>query len=749
MTVIEDVTIEGDDSQNAFGNMVSRDLIMNQLNFVRGRPSMVLSDGEIADRVAEYVPAVNHDEIVESLRRDRVVALAGPPGSGVATTAIAALRQLHPHVPIQLFSAGEDDVEEIGATEARGYLIRAGDEEESRLRACLEAVLLHQGFLLVVGTEAEHRPFTDFLHITRVQPPPAVAVYRRRLIRCDLGDTHWPGWPRATELLKDASPNDGRRLADLVLAVRRNGGDVLEVERAYQGWAEDLHAWFNDHPELRDQTLMVAAATITPADETSVYGAALSLARQLEIDAEGGGLAWRPSTGLKELLGADFHDGKIVFRRQGYASSVLRHVWENYPLARLDLLTWLSKLPTDDVVTLEPTLSIKIVEAFADLAAEHGSAEKIVQTAERWAGDEHWAADLAYTALARTCLHPLVGGRVRRRLYEWSRERHAAQTLKLTVVRVCEVLGQTHVSIALTRLKHLATYGNAQVQDEVFDVACELGERHPDVVFGAALEWCYSSSKIRDRDAINRLQVGVRLLLARVLADDPPNLSTAAEIIQPAVRSVMEVLEHLATRDNEQIHLLLLTAARMLAERHRAVVLGAALAWADNATIGRLNVAPAPKEELLVKKMGTELFLAMAVEKDSQGLAITLTGAAALDPRASLPAWRVALTAVSDPADEYGTQGGYEDFEDAVRLWLDTAVARPDLRQGIVTVLAAAADHEPTRRLEMVELVRSWAGTHAERRPIKEGILVRLLLPEWQRLLLMVFVWLRTMIGAN
>jgi hypothetical protein len=728
VTTIDDVTISGDGTQNALGNKVSGDLILNQLKFVRGRPSMVLSEGEIIDRVAGYVPALNHGEIVETLQRGQAVALAGPAGDGVKTTAIAALRQLRPDMPVRLFSAGDEEVEETGTAEARGYLVRAGDEEEpSRLRSCLDAVRASGGYLLVVGTAAEQLSFADFLPAITVRPPAADAIYRRRLIRCGLGGTRWPDWPQVVDLLKDASPGDARRLADLVVTVSREGGDEQEVERAYRGWAEQVRDWFTGHPELRDQTLMVAAATIAPADETSVYGAALSLARQLKITVAGGGLVWCPSTGLDELLGADRDGDRIMFRRRGFADSVLRHVWDNYPLARLDLLSWLPTLPTDDVVTLGPELRRKLVEVFADLAAEHGSAEKILQVAERWAFDRD--ADLAYVALARTCLHPLVGGRVRGRLYDWSRERRrAAQTLKLTVTRVCEVLGQTYPTIALTRLKHLATHGDEQVQDEVLKVARALAEPHPEVVFTAALAWCRHAPQLPGQDGVRLAHIGLRLLLDLLPGRGP----MGPGIDRPALFSVVRTIEHLAIRGDAQIRAVTLEAARQLSINHRAVVLRAALDWAAN-TDGRRYEEARPRAAF-----GTGVFLALAAERNTAGLPMILTGPSAIEPAACTPAWHVALSAESRPG------GGYVGCRELVWLWLDTAVARPDLRRGIVSAFVSAASGDPVRARLMVGVARGWAGVRPERRGVKYDIYVRLLQPEWQRLLLMFWVKIRT-----
>ena len=709
MTTLEDVEIHGDDSQNAFGNTVGRDLILKQLKFVRGRPSMVYSEDEIAERVAGYVPARNHDAIVDALGRQHAVALCGPEGAGVETTAVSALRELHPALKIRLFSSADDDVEEIFGAPC-GYLVRAREEEESRLRSCVEAVRTSGGFLLVVGTRAEQSEFGGFLPMIPVEPPPADAVYRRRLHRRGLGGSAWTAWPKATELLKEASPADASRLADLVAEI----GDEGEVERAYLGWKDQLRGWFAEHSELRDRTLLVAAATIAPADETSVYGAALSLARQLKVSTDGGGLGWRPRDGLSELLVADRVDDTIKFRRHGYADAVLRHVWEDYPLARMDLLAWLSTLPTDDVVVLAPGLREKLVEVFADLAAEYGDAARIVQMAEVWAGDRYMSADLSYTALARTCLDQNVGGRVRRTLYDWSTQRRLPQTLKLTVVRVCQVIGETRVTVALTRLKHLATRGNEQIRDEVVAVARELAQAHPREVLHAAREWCLSSVYLTtSHDGPRRASAGLRLLL-HLLPGDPDR--------------VLDVIDSLARHRDERIRLVALEAVRELAARHRGEVIRTALAWVAN--IDGLSYG----EEKPRAHMATALFLHLAAEPDATGLATTLTGPDAVEPASCVPAWRTAISA------EAGQAPGHDGFAEAVSLWLRTAAARPDLRPRIIAMFTAAAGTDPARRLLVADRVRAWAGVRRDRREVKEDVLVRLLHPEWKRLLLLLWV---------
>ncbi|TDD63319.1 hypothetical protein E1293_43335 [Actinomadura darangshiensis] len=725
MTTVEAVTITGDDTQNVIGNTVSHDLVVNQIRYVRERRSMSLADGEIADRVAEYVPALNHRDIVERLRLGRAVALCGPRGAGVATTAIAALRELRPRLEIRRLTTGEDDVEEIRSADAVGYLVRAGDEDASRLRTCAEAVWASGGYLLVVGTEADHRgDFADVLPPVPVRPPDAITVYRRRLARKGLGETAWPGWPGAADLLKDGSPGDACRLADIVRAVVRTGGDEREVERAYRGWEEQLREWFGGHPEPRDRTLLIAAATIAPADETSVYGAALSLARQLAVKVEGGGLVWCPSTGLGELIGAGADGGRLAFRRQGYRESVLRFVWRDYPLARNELLGWLAALPADGAVVLDPALRNRVAEVFADLAAEHGSAERILRAAHDWAVREE-EADLAYVALARACLHPVVGGRVRTRLYEWSRERRLPQTLKLTIVRVGQVLGGTYPSIAMTRLKHLATFGNEQVRAEVADVAAELAQDHHDVVFEAALGWCGAAAGLSsERDGGRLADVALRVLLD-LLARRP-------EGARP-VGAVLDAIERLAGCGGG-VRRPALRAALELGARHRAAVVRAALAWSDDLHADPFSRAP---ERAL---FGSALFLRLARVQGADGLAVVLTGPDAVDPVGCVSAWHAALA--MPPPDGAGV-------DDAARLWLETALARPDLRRGVLECLIWAAHRDPALRRRVVGIVRTWGNLRADVegvRGVREEVVAELLLPEWQRVVFKVWVKVRRLV---
>src|SRR5215831_9802687 len=215
-----DVDIDGDSSQNIVGNQVSGDVIQSMNTFVRGRPSMYLGSAEIADRVNCYVPGRNHDLVVKALEVNHTVVLVGPRGCGRETTAIVAIRQLRPDIPIRRFSLEDEDAEEIGAKVGCGYLIHAADGGLPRLGRCIDAVQATSGYLAVVADPGiQLHPAIAPLPCVIVEPPCPLHVYQLRMTTH--GFTEWSHWQQASELLENALPTDARRLAYLIEQVNR------------------------------------------------------------------------------------------------------------------------------------------------------------------------------------------------------------------------------------------------------------------------------------------------------------------------------------------------------------------------------------------------------------------------------------------------------------------------------------------------------------------------------------------------
>lgn len=512
---VSGIDIDGDSGQFVVGATVSGDLVQTMITFVRGQPPMYLSSAEVSDRIDCYVPARNHGVIVGELRLNRAVGLVGLPGSGRETTAIAAMHQLRPDIPIRRFSLEDEDAQEINTARACGYLIRAEDTGASQLGSCIEAIRASGGYLAVVAERETHLPAAGLLRWIPIESPHPVQVYAHWVNK--RGPAEWADWDQATVLLEGALPADARRLADLAAQASREGGDIAarraEVAHAYSGWAEELRSWFGQHQAPHERALLIAAATMpSDVEKAYVYAAASSLAQRLQIEINGGGLAWCPVTGLGELLKAEQENEKVIFRRIGYAKSALRHALEDYPLARPDLLAWMAALPTNEAAAYG--MGGVVAQTFSDLAAEHGEDEYITLAARKWARDDQ--ADLVFIALSRTCLHPRVGGRIRRALYDWSRAPGTSQTLKLTIARVCEPLGQAYPSIALTRLKHLATNSDSKVAGEVIAAARNLADQdHRQEVLTAALGWCTGTSEeiLTAQQLRRRRKVGAILFL--------------------------------------------------------------------------------------------------------------------------------------------------------------------------------------------------------------------------------------------
>jgi hypothetical protein len=482
------VDIDAENGQTIIGSSVGGDVIYSQRKYLRGRPAQYLSSDEIAARVSCYVPSGHDGKVADQLRLCHAVGLYGPAGSGRETTAIAMMRQLSPDLPIRRFSLGDEDPQEISDAGPYGYLIRFEEGKETDLGVCAENIRASGGYLVAMAMDSAS--VENFAWVP-VESPPAREVFRRLVTFRDL--PQWADWDRAQALLEDHLPGDARRLADLVVRATGTGQDQAwqqsEVERAYLGWNEELRAWFSVHESPLERILLLAAIIVPGGtDEAFVYDAAAKLAESLGPETNGGGLAWCPVTRLREMLEADRGRKSVTFRRIGYAEAALRYAFADYPLARPELFDWLAALP-QGAGAVGPDVRLAVAVTFAELAAEYGEADRITSAALGWA-----RADLpgpAYGVLSATCLHARVGGAIRKALYDWSRTPRLPVTLKLVVAQTCELLGETLPTVALTRLKHLATWGGSQVIAQVVDSAVTIADRgHQDLVLDAALDWC-------------------------------------------------------------------------------------------------------------------------------------------------------------------------------------------------------------------------------------------------------------------
>ncbi|GAA2738311.1 hypothetical protein [Actinocorallia aurantiaca] len=374
--------------------------------------------------------------------------------------------------------------------------------------------------------------------------------------------------------------------------------------------------------------------------------------------------------------------------------------------ARTDPLAWLEGLPAVPVLERKAEHTHR-VRLFARLASRCDEPERITGKAREWADGQVHEADLAYIVLSESCLDPVVGGRVRGSLYEWSRQSRTPQTLKLTIARVCQVIGQAYPPVALTRLMHLATHGNAQVRREVVEVVRELAEHDASTVFTTALRWVRSARGLSPRDGASRLDAAIRVLL-----DLLPAFGEAGP------HQVLEAIDLAVAEGRPGLRPHLLKHALTLAGEHPLPVLAFALDQSG------AHDSPLPRQAF-----GTELFLSLIAAARPGDLPALLTDG--IDPLDAVTAWAIALDA---PADFPG-------FTEALSRWLDLAETHPDL---IDPLYAAAWHSRKTRRL-LTDLVTRRTDGRPERRRVREALLVHILLPEWRRRLLVARIRLRNL----
>jgi hypothetical protein len=196
----------------------------------------------------------------------------------------------------------------------------------------------------------------------------------------------------------------------------------------------------------------------------------------------------------------------------------------------------------------------------------------------------------------------------------------------------------------------------------------------------------------------------------------------------------------------------ILAAQALDASGHRAEVLSAALAWCAEDNEENLSQAARRRR----RRAGASLFFELTRPVAKSGLPQLLDGGRDADPMRYVPGWR----AVLDLRELIGGEDGW--FGNGVHRWLDAALGHPRMRTRIVRIFVEAARPapvaglvygtgrpEPTPAKALIGVVRPWAAvsrTDPARRDIKEAIIVPLTRPWWFRLLVVLYIQLRSLV---
>jgi len=440
-------------------------------------------DEESVDHLLEvYAWTTQAMHAAEVLRSRHSVVLTAPPGSGRRSTALAIISGLGatPHrIDLYPDDAGRDLPAETGC----GYVLDIDEKTSTEIPAIGEILSNYANrlatagaYLVVTATDSAWRPLktlTSFEPIT-VPPPSAGEIFRKHLERTHPADAaRWAGQPDISRILSGASPADAVRLADLAGDVLTAGSDepVRDTIAAYNNWSVHLSDWFRTNHDGYIRALLIAAAALGEARTETVFAAADYLADLVRLAREpGGGLAGDGVTNLIATIQAkEIDGGRLCLPRPAYPESVLDLVWQDRPHLRRALRQWLTELPGkfDDAATENAGFSL------IKLAIRHGDHGLIRHAVDFWA--KNGQARLATVALTEAALSSGTGRAARQQMYDWATRAATDKRLQLAMANVCGgPFGKNYPRNAMTRLRHLARNGDAEVQSLVAAAITEL-----------------------------------------------------------------------------------------------------------------------------------------------------------------------------------------------------------------------------------------------------------------------------------
>ncbi|MET9262651.1 hypothetical protein [Amycolatopsis sp. NPDC004079] len=566
MTTTDSLAVEGD------GNLVVRGSIGGDASVnVQKQTIHLLGDGTgyrdliirdeidphhvawLKDRFAE---PDRFDEIVGSLRDNKVLFLHGRPHSGRWTTGICALKAVAgaetPTINVIDFDEGTQLELRRVAPEAHVLLDLTKvdnevlDNAEDEIRSFLGTIATEKAHLVVLlpeplplGLQPVYQGRTELL-----AEPTAQDVLRAHLRTTDVPTEEVLSKQEVTETLASAHPADAARLADLITyehRVAEKGPTVDAVVGqavlAYGNWSVELISLYDKEEDRNRRSLMLTVAMLGGCSTETQYWAERELITTAGYAPptgnllEGRGFAGR----LTELKGIRADDDRARFERLDYDRSVLRHVWRGYPELREKLVSWVTKLGLGQRPRLDDDAAAGMVNRFLELCASQDAANYITQVAESWANSGKPAhARMAATLATAGALDKRSAAAVQRQLNRWAGKTDLPPALAGLVLAVCRSeFGRRYTDKALTRLGNLAMHQSRRISDDVLAAVLDLVRRNG--AFPQALakldEWL-RSGKERQR------AVAVRIL-CELLATDANEFVGAH---QPALVRVWRAL---------------------------------------------------------------------------------------------------------------------------------------------------------------------------------------------------------------
>ncbi|MEU9301580.1 hypothetical protein [Streptomyces sp. NPDC048269] len=406
----------------------------------------------------------NFQDLLEQLRKERVLVLTGPRFTGRRTAALLLLRRLGTMSVHSLdrSTSPENLADRLGTGDARGYVLcdpittRRQPLRDTHLLAARDK-LDDRSFLVITAGPHTH---LEGVAGHPWQPPGTAAVLRSSL-RAQVDDEaelrRLLALPAVTDFLNGHHQlREAARFANVLGRHSLHGSDPSEIETFSQGALEEqIQEWFEDQDgtlHLREKAFLVALAafhkgpyaltaelsdllfgllqrTEDPALPAAVpvFGTnpakRLQLARAIRYPKEEQ-TEWGPVTQSM----AAFQDDRL-------AAVLLREVWTGHPSARPALVGWLRLLAADG----RSFVRTRAASTVAVLAL-HDLPSAMALVIEEWAlSDRPWLRIGAVNALALA--HIIGTPNIPRIIDRWCADEDAHARLRWAAIRVHGLIG--------------------------------------------------------------------------------------------------------------------------------------------------------------------------------------------------------------------------------------------------------------------------------------------------------------------
>ncbi|MFE9633949.1 hypothetical protein [Streptomyces sp. NPDC006463] len=406
----------------------------------------------------------NFQDLLEQLRKERVLVLTGPRFTGRRTAALLLLRRLGTASVHSLdrSTSPENLADRLTAGEARGYVLcdpittRDQPLRDTHLLAARDK-LGENGVLVITAGPHTH---LEGVSGHPWQPPGTTAVLRSSL-RAHVDDEgelrRLLALPAVTDFLSGHHQlREAARFAEVLGRHSLHGSDASEIETFSQAALEQqIQEWFEDADgtlHLREKAFLVALAAFhkgpyaLTAELSDLLFGLLQRTEDPDVSAAVPVFGTNPAKRLQLARAIRYPkeeqtewgpvtQSMAAFQDDRLAAVLLREVWTGHPSARPALVGWLRLLAADG----RSFVRTRAASTVAVLAL-HDLPSAMALVIEEWAlSDRPWLRIGAVNALALA--HIIGTPNIPRIIDRWCADEDAHARLRWAAIRVHGLIG--------------------------------------------------------------------------------------------------------------------------------------------------------------------------------------------------------------------------------------------------------------------------------------------------------------------